>query len=153
MVLIPETEMSQIPWEEWVKNKCPHEQHWKEFNRCLLENTMDFQELVKNQSHPAEHGIKLNRNNGVVHILNLNKSSIRQIKDIDEDAFYTLGLNPNLKFTLELKDPTFLFLSPNPLTFPATRLFIQKNSSHRIIYLKVEKIYRCLLYKFVKLRS
>lgn len=129
--------------KKWVSKKCPHEKNWKNINSCLKENTLDFKDIVLFQSYPAEHHIQINKNLGIVHFLSLSNHSIHQVKDIDEDLHYTISLNKTLKYSLELKDPTFLFMSPNPLSFPTTRINLYKSSSHQLRYLQV-----CFMYSF-----
>ena len=106
-------------------------------NSCLKENTLKFQDIVKYQSHPAEHEIKIHGILGVTHVLSLSNNSIQQVKDFYEETHYEICLNKDLKYKIEIKDPAFSFLSPNPLAFPATRIKLQKNSSHQLIYLQV----------------
>ena len=137
---------SDMTWNtlrKWAEKNCPHEKNWMEINSCLKENTLDIKDIVLFQSHPAEHHIQINKKFGIVHILSLNNDSIHQIKDIDEDSHYTISLNKTLKYSLELKDPTLLFLSPNPLSFPTTRINLHKSSSHQLRYLQV-----CFMYSF-----
>ena len=129
--------MSEMHWDKWIENKCPQEKNWMVFNSCLKENTFDFKDLVLNQSHPAQHHIQFHKIHGIVHILSLHNDSIHQVKDIDKDPPYLLGLNKKIKYRLELRDPTFLYLSPNPLAFPRTTFNLHKNSSHQLLYLQV----------------
>ena len=132
--------MSEMHWKEWIKNKCPQEKNWMEFNDCLKENTLDFQDLVLNQSHPADHHIQIQMFHGVQHILSLyNDSIFAEGKKEAEGRLYEIVLNKTIKYTLELKDPTFLYYSPNPLAFPTTRIYLSKNSSHQMLYLQVLK--------------
>ena len=129
--------MFELTWEQWIEKKCPHEKNWMELNSCLKENTLDFKDIVLYQSHPAEHYIQVTKRHGIVHILSLKNDSIHQIKDIDTDPEFTISLNKSFKYTLELKDPTFLLISPNPLSFPTTRINLHKSSSHQLRYLQV----------------
>ena len=129
--------MSQSHWEKWINLTCPQEKNWSEMNSCLKESTLDFQDIVKYQSHPAEHKIKIHYYLGIAHILSLSNNSIQHVEDYDVENHYEICLNKALKYKIEIKDPSFSFLSPNPLAFPATRIKLQENSSDQFIYLQV----------------
>ena len=142
--------MTELGLKQWVDTYCDKKESAEDIKTCIDEKgNQSFHDIVMSQSHNiSHHKAEVQSLNGVVQFLTLNDNSIPY-----RFPYFLLSLKPEFQYTILFIDPSFQFLSPNPLAVKKTALRLPRRANSVLIYFQVfvSSIMFCLQIKSITL--
>ena len=136
---MPKSKINQGGLIKWVEKHCGKIKLSEELKACLDDKgNLSFEDIVHDKSQNVSHKAEVHNINGVVQFLTLKQNSVPfELHLYNHNLQFWISLNPKLQYIILFIDPTFKFLTPNPLAVKKTTLRLNEMSDEMIIYFKV----------------
>ena len=132
---MPMSKMNDLGLIKWIETNCDKRGLSEDIEACLEEKGgQSFKDLISNSQNVNYSQVDVQSLNGVVHYVTLKKNTIPV-----NFPYFILPLEPKYQYQILFIDPTFKFLSPNPLAVRKTALKLTERSTSTLIYFQVDR--------------